>query len=470
MSRAAVFAPVAVTHRRILGIALPIAVSNAAVPLLGAVDTAVVGRLGAVEVGAVGLGAVVLAFLYGLFNFLRMATTGLVAQATGAGDGDEAGAHLLRVLLLGLAIGAVLVAVQVPLLRLATGLSPASEAVEEVARRYLGIRIWGVPATLAVYAVTGWLIGVARTRAVLALQLAVGAANAVLSVLFVLGLGWGVAGCAVATLIAEHAGLAVGLWLARHALARAWRHAGGAARLFARDRVARLLRVNGDILLRSALLQLAFVSFIFLGASAGDLQLAANQVLMQLVQLTAFALDGFAFAAETLVGQAVGARQPAAVRRATVLTAGWGMAGALAVSALFLVAGGALIDLLTTLPDLREAARQWLPWVVAFPVVGVMAWMLDGVFIGATLTAEMRRAMLLATLGYALCLVLCLPRWGNGGLWLSLLVLNALRGVTMALWYPRAEAAAGGGRGLAPPLRIRPRRAMPRPQPPEEPR
>lgn len=431
-----------VTHHRVLGIALPIALSNAAVPLLGAVDTAVVGRLGTVEVGAVGLGAIILAFLFGIFNFLRMSTTGLVAQATGAGDHAEAGAHLLRALVLGLGIGVVLVAGQALIFRLALGIAPASDAVERVARLYLSIRIWGLPATIAVYAITGWLIGVARTRAVLVLQLATNLLNAGLSILFVMGFGWGVAGCAVATLIAECFGLGLGLWLARHALRQAWTGARSMARLFARDRVARLVRVNGDIMLRSLLLQLSFASFIFVSAAEGDLLLAANQVLLQLIELTAFALDGFAFAAEALVGQAVGARMPGMVRRATWVPTQWGIAGAAAMALSFALGGGAMIDLLTTLPELREAARAYLPWVVAFPLVGILAWMLDGVFIGATLTGEMRRAMLVAAAGYAVCLLVSLPLLGNAGLWLSLLVLNLLRGVMMMRWYPRAEAAA----------------------------
>ena len=431
-----------VTHRRVLGIALPIAISNAAVPLLGAVDTAVMGRLGAVEVGAVGLGAIILAFAFGIFNFLRMSTTGLVAQATGARDEAEAGAHLLRALVLGLGIGAALVVAQGPVFRIGLGLAPASDEVEAAARLYLGIRIWGMPATIALYAITGWLIGIARTRAVLLLYLAMNGLNALLSVFFVLGLGWGVAGCAAGTLIAEGFGLALGLFLARHALAQGWQGARGMARLFARDRVARLVRVNGDIFIRSVLLQLSFASFIFLSASQGDLQLAANQVLMQLIELTAFALDGFAFAAEALVGQAIGARSRAGVRRAALVSTQWGVAGALAMSLAFLLAGGPLIDLLTTLPDLREAARAFLPWVVVFPLVGIAAWMLDGIFIGATLTGEMRRAMLVAALGYAVCVAVALPLMGNAGLWLSLLVLNSLRGVMMARWYPRAETAA----------------------------
>lgn len=436
--------PAPITHRRVLAIALPIAVSNAAVPLLGAVDTAVVGRLGAIEVGAVGLGAVVLAFLYGIFNFLRMSTTGLVAQSAGRGDAAEGGAHLLRALVLGLGIGIVLVASQGLLFRLAFGLAPASDAVEAMARDYLGIRIWGVPATIALYAIMGWLIGVERTRAVLALQLAMNGLNAGLNILFVMGFGWGVPGVAIASLIAEGFGLAFGLWLARGALMQAWADARSLRRLFARDRLARLLRVNGDIFLRSVMLQMSLVAFVFLGAAQGDRVLAANQVLVQFMEITAFALDGFAFSAEALVGQAVGARRPAMLRRAAIVATGWGVAGALVMAAVFAVFGGALIDLLTTLPELRETARHYLPWLVAFPVIGIMAWMLDGIFIGATLTGEMRRAMLISVAAYAVVLATLPGVMGNHALWLGLVVLNVMRALTMARWYPRAEAAARG--------------------------
>lgn len=442
---AAIPMPVPIGHRRVLAIALPIVISNATVPLLGAVDTAVVGRLGTVEVGAVGLGAIILAFIYGIFNFLRMATTGLVAQAHGARDEAEEGAHLLRALVLGLGIGAVLVAGQALILHVGLGLAPTSPEVEAGARLYLGIRIWGVPATIALYAINGWLIGVARTRAVLVLQLAMNGVNAGLNILFVLGFHWGIAGVAIASLIAEGFGLALGLWLARGMLAAGWRHARSLSRLFARDRMARLMRINGDIMVRSLALQLSFASFIFLSASRGDLQLAANQVLLQLIEITSFALDGFAFAAESLVGLAVGARNAAEVRRAALLSSLWGVAGAVLMSLAFAIWGGALIDLLTTLPDLREAARVFLPWVVLFPVIGIGSWMLDGIFVGATLTGQMRRAMLIAALGYAASLLVTLPLLGNHGLWLSLLILNGLRLIVMGLWYPAAETAARTG-------------------------
>lgn len=426
----------ALTHGRVLQIAAPIVLSNLTVPLLGLVDTGVVGQLGQPQaIGAVGIGAVILTSIYWIFGFLRMGTSGLVAQAHGAGDAPEVGAHLLRALTIAAAAGLVFVALQVPIFALAFRLAPTSDAVEALARDYLAIRIWGAPATIGLYAITGWLIAVERTRAVLGLQLLQNGLNVALDLWFVLGLGLGVAGVAWATLIAELSGLALGLWLARGVLAQARRAAG----LWARDRLARLVRVNGDIMIRSVLLQGCMTSFLFLGAGQGDVPLAANQVLLQFLTLTAFALDGFAFAAESLVGQAVGARRPDRVRRAAVLASGWGLAGAAVLGVLFAMGGGAIIDLLTTSPEVRQTARDYLPWLVAAPLVGVAGWMLDGIFIGATLTREMRVAMIQSVAVFVLGVLILPPVIGNHGLWAALTALNLARAATMLRFYHRAE-------------------------------
>ncbi|MEI2807956.1 MAG: MATE family efflux transporter [Albidovulum sp.] len=432
-----------ITHRRVLKIALPIVLSNATVPLLGAVDTGVVGQMGqAAPIGAVGVGAVVLASVYWVFGFLRMGTSGLVAQAHGARDPAESGAILMRALMIGAAAGAAFVLAQGLLFRAAFWLAPASAEVEDLARLYLAIRIWGAPATIALYAVTGWLIAVERTRAVLVLQLWMNGLNITLDLIFVLGLGWGVAGVAVATLIAEWTGLALGLWLCRPAFAGGqWRDW---ARVFDRARVARMMRVNGDIMVRSVLLQASFTTFVFLGADFGDVTLAANQVLMQFLEITAYGLDGFAFAAESLVGQAVGARSAFSVRRASLVASQWGAGGALALGLFFWLAGPPLIDLMAAAPEVRAAARLYLPWVALAPVVGIASWMFDGIFIGATLSREMRNAMVVSVAIYVAALLLLPGAWGNHGLWAALMVLNLARGATMALRYPRAEMAAAG--------------------------
>ncbi|WP_343081746.1 MATE family efflux transporter [Ostreiculturibacter nitratireducens] len=430
-----------ITHARVLRIAGPIVLSNATVPILGAVDTGVVGQLGeAAPIGAVGIGAVILTTIYWAFGFLRMGTSGLVAQAHGAGDGRETGAILMRALLVGGAAGLLFILLQLPLFAAAFAIAPASEEVETLARSYLSIRIWGAPATIALYAVTGWLIAIERTRGVLVLQLWMNGLNVALDIWFVLGLGWGVEGVAIATLIAEWTSLALGLWLCRAAFAGEEWHDW--ARIFDRARIARMMRVNGDIMLRSVLLQGSFTAFIFLGAHFGDVTLAANQVLIQFLQITAYALDGFAFAAESLVGQAVGARAAMQVRRASVMTSQWGVGGAVVLSLGFLVLGPLLIDLMAKAPEVQSAARLYLPWIVAAPVIGIASWMLDGIFIGATMTRDMRNAMLVSVAIYVVALVALLPVFGNHGLWAALMVLNSARGVTMALRYPRAERLA----------------------------
>ena len=421
----------ALTHRRVLAIALPIVAANVTVPLLGLVDTAVIGQMGqAAPIGAVGLGAVILAVLYWTFGFLRMGTTGLTAQAHGAGDGAEVGAILRRGLLIAGAAGVALIAVQAPLFWAAFRVAPASDAVEVLAREYLAIRIWGAPATIAAYALTGWLIALERTRAVLALQLVTNGVNIALDVGFVLGLGWGVPGVALATVIAEWSGLALGLWICRAGLVAT------GARVFDAVRLRRMASVNGHIMLRSILLQGCFTAFLFLSSGRGDLVIAANHILLQFLELMAYLLDGFAFAAETLVGQAVGARNRAALGRAVRMTFGWGIGGAVLMALGFAALGPVVIDLMTTAPDVRAEARLYLPWIVAAPLIGIAAWMYDGIYIGATLTREMVATAALSALVFALA---AWGLWGYGthGLWAALMLFNATRGLSQAALYPR---------------------------------
>lgn len=429
------------THRRVLSIALPIVVSNATVPILGLVDTGVVGQLGeAAPIGAVGIGAMVLTAVYWMFGFLRMATTGLAAQALGAGDRAEYAAFLVRALLVAVAGGLALVAFQLPVFGVAFAVAPASAEVEAMARDYMAIRVWSAPAAIAVYGITGWLIAAERTRAVLALQVWMNGLNILLDVWFVLGLGFGVEGVAIATAIAETSGAALGLWFCRDAFRTpGW---NDLARILDRAALARMAAVNRDIFLRSMLLQAAFVSFLFLGARWGDVTLAANQVLLQFLHVTAYALDGFAFAAEALVGQALGARQRAALRRSAILTGVWAVGISVGLAVCFALFGGMLIDVMTTAPDVRAAARAYLGWMVLAPLVGVWSWMLDGVFIGATRARDMRNMMAVSFLGYVAAVAVLAPPFGNHGLWAAILVFFALRAATLALRYPSLEASA----------------------------
>lgn len=431
----------ALTHRRVLHIALPIVLSNATVPILGVVDTGVVGQLGqAAPIGAVGIGAIILTAFYWIFGFLRMGTAGLTAQAAGAQDDAEVAALLSRSLIIGFGAGAVMIMAQIPLFWLAFKVSPASPEVETLARQYMQIRVWSAPATIGLYGIIGWLIAQERTAGVFAIQVLMNGLNIGLDILFVLHFDFGVAGVGWATFLAEWAGLILGLWLCRDAFAgHAWRDG---ARVFDRTRLIRMGVVNTDILIRSVLLQAIFVSFLFWGADFGNVQLAANQILLQFLNVTAYALDGFAAAAESLVGQALGAKNIARLRRGALLTSFWGAIICAGLALVFALFGPAIIDIMTTAPDVQRAARSYLPYMVAAPIVGVAAWMLDGIFIGATRSGDMRNMMIISAAAYFTAVIPLMWAFGNHGLWMGLLFSFVVRGITLGWKYPALEAAA----------------------------
>ena len=430
-----------ITHRRVLNVAIPIVISNATYPILGLVDTGVVGQLGeAAPIGAVGIGAIILSGFYWMFGFLRMGTSGLVAQARGAGDAPETGAILMRGIIIGITAGLLMFLLQVPLFWGAFQIAPATAEVEGLANSYMSIRVWGAPASIALYAITGWLIAMERTRAVLLLQLWMNGLNIVLDLWFVLELDMGVEGVATATIIAEWSGLALGLWLCLAAFGGdQWRDWG---RIFDRIKVRRMMVVSGDIMLRSMLLKASFMTFLFIGAGMGNITLAANQILMQFVEITAYALDGFAFAAEAMVGSALGAKNRAALRRAAILSSQWALVGAVILTLTFAVFGPAIIKLMTTAPDVRIEAKVYLWWMIIFPLIGLPSWMFDGIFIGATHTRDMRVAMLQSTVVYVAILFVLVPIMGNHGLWLSLMIFDLVRALTLWRYYPALESAA----------------------------
>ncbi len=432
--------PTKLTHKRVLGVAIPIVLANATIPILGAVDTGVVGQMGlAAPIGAVGIGAIIISAIYWLFGFLRMGTTGLTAQAIGSNDHSETSALLVRGILIGFGAGLVLIMTQTPIFIAALGIAPASFEVESLAQEYLKIRVYSAPAAIAIFGITGWLIANERTRAVLVLMLLINSINIVLDFFFVLRLGWGVEGVAFATLIAEWSGLFFGLWLARKGFKNGyWRNW---SQIFDRARLTKMAKVNSDILIRSVLLEIAFVSFLFLGSSFDDATLAANQVLIQFLNITAYAMDGFAFAAEALVGKALGAKNRLIFRRSAIMTSQWGFGSVVVMALAFYVFGNTIINVMTTAEDVRAVSYEYLPWMVLAPLVGAAAWMLDGIFIGATRTADMRNMMFISFCVYLIALALLLPKYGNHGLWASLIIFSIARGVTLGYKYPKLEAS-----------------------------
>ncbi len=435
-------APKPLTYRRVLRIALPIVVSNATVPLLGIVDVGVVGQMGeAAPIGAVGIGAIILTSVFWIFGFLRMGTVGLVGQAEGAGDMAEVSAILTRALIIAGVGGALLICAYPLIVFAAFSWESTTPEVEALARQYLFIRIWTGPFAIAVYALTGWLVAQERTGAVFWVQLSMNMLNIALNFLFVLGFGWGVAGVAASTAIAEVVGAGIGLWFCRAAFSRpAWRDW---PRVFERARLVKMALLNVDILVRSALLMAIFTSFTFLGAQFGEVTLAANEVLIQFMYLTAYAMDGFAFAAETLIARSYGRRDPGRVRRSAVLTSVWGLGTCALWALVFWLFGPIFVDILAKDADVQAVARIYLPWMIFAPLVGCAAWMLDGIFIGAARGRDMRNMMILSAAIYVLAAFVLIPWFANHGVWAALLVSFAARGLSLGARYPALERGAG---------------------------
>jgi MATE family multidrug resistance protein len=412
------------------------------VPLLGAVDTAVVGHLPEPKhLGAVAVGAVVFNFLYWGLGFLRMGTAGFTAQAYGADDADELRAVPARGLLLAIGLGIVMVAAQTPIAAAAFSLLDASRGVEDLAREYVAIRIVGAPAALATYVLLGWFVGVQNTRAALAVNLWMNGLNIVLALAFVVGFGWGVPGVAAATLISEVSAVAVAAWLMRRTL----RGIGGRLRrdlVLAPAALRRTLAFNRDVFIRTLCLVGAFGYFTAQGAAFGEDALAANAVLLNFLTFAAFVLDAFSYTVQALAGGAIGKRDGASFRAAVRATTESSLVVAAAFTLVYAALGAPIVDLLTSIEAVREAARTYLWWPVVLPVVAVWAYQLDGIFIAATRGPTMRNAMLLSVAAYAALCATLVPLWGNHGLWCALTVFMAARGVTLGRRYPALARSA----------------------------
>lgn len=427
--------PAVPTNRTVLGIAVPVMISNVSTPLIGVVDTGVVGQIpDPAYIGAVAVGSLIFVFVFWAFGFLRMGTTGLTAQSFGAGDHEEVAASLGRSLALAGIIGLAIVALQWPLQAGAFALLEGSAEVESLARQYFDIRVWAAPATLANYALLGWFIGLGRTDIGLVLQLVLNVTNMLLDAFFVLGLNWDVRGVAAGTLLAEYFAAIVGIVIALAELRRMGARVE-LARVLDRARTRRTVSVNFDIMIRSLALIFVFVWFMSRGAVQGDVILAANAVLMHFVSVSAYFLDGLAFAAETLVGRSIGAAHRAGLVAAVAITTRWAVVIAAVLAALLVFGGAAGIDVLTVDAAARSAARGYLAWAAFAPLLGVWAFQLDGIFIGATRTREMRNAMLIATGIFLVAWWLLIP-YGNHGLWAALYVNYVARIATLAYFYP----------------------------------
>ena len=434
-----------VTHKSVLAIAVPTTLAYLSTPLLGLVDTGVVGRLGdPALLGGLAVGAIIFDIIFTTFNFLRASTTGLIAQALGAGQSEEQRIVLVRSLMLSVALGLGVLLLAPLILKIGLWAMDAPDAVEQATIAYFAVRILAAPLTLVNYSVLGWMFGLGQAWLGLILQFVLNGTNIILSITLGLYLGWGIEGVAWATVIAEGVAVVVGLSIAWLRLSAAGRLSW--SRIFDRAALSKLLGVNFDIMLRSFCLLVAFGFFTAQGAKFGEVTLAANAVLMNFLLISGYFLDGLATAAEQLAGRAVGARHKPAFNSAVRLTLVWGFGLAIVASAVFWFGGPLLIDLLTTNDAIRNEARVYLIWAAMTALMGVAAFQMDGVFIGATWTADMRNMMLLSLAAFWLAWWLATPPWGNHGLWLAMEVFLAIRGLSLLARLPvRSRQTFGTG-------------------------
>lgn len=423
-----------IPHREVWRIAWPMILSGLTIPLVGMVDTAVMGRLSGPEyIGAVALGSLVFSYVFFGLGFLRMGTTGLAAQAFGAGDTQALKLLFMRATVLALSLSALLYLFHYPLRELAFSVLEGSARVEAMGREYFDIRLYGMPAVLLRMVLVGWFLGVQDSRSPLYLLLLTNTANIALDIIFVLELHWQVAGVAWATVIAEYLGLLLGLWLWWRSPARAPQSVAWAVLLQWRGYLP-MFKLNGNIFIRTLMLISCLAFFTAQGAQQSEAVLAANALLMNFMMFLAFGMDGLAHAAEALVGKLMGAGQRP--QQAIRITACWSACFAVAYSLSYWLFSQELIQLMTTLESVSSAAEQYVPWLIALPLIASWGFWLDGVFIGAMWSRDMRNMMVLSC-GLYLLIWWLTQGWGNHGLWFALSAWFALRGMTLGWVLPR---------------------------------
>ena len=428
------------SHGQILALAWPIILANISVPLLGLADVAIIGHHGdVVDLGAIALGALVFNFVYWGFGFLRMSTTGFIAQAAGAQLEIEIRAIWLRALLLAVTLGISLILLQELIAVLALNALQAGAAVEDIAADYIGMRIWGAPASLALYTCLGVLIGLGKSKQVLVLQVVLNGLNIVLDLLFAGVMGWGASGIALGTAMAEWLSLGLALYLVIHCLNQrsdkplSW---WPKQQLLLRHKWAALFSANSDILLRTLFLLFSFAWFTNAGARFGDDYLAANHILLQLIAFAAFFLDGYAHVAESLIGRAIGANRAMdfdlAVKRGSHIA----VITCVLLSVSLYLGGPWVITNLTEHTHIQQLCQQFLPFSLLYILLSCAAFQLDGIFIGATRTTQMRNASALSSLLFIALSYVFIDAWGNAGLWSAFIIYVVLRGVFLMLYYP----------------------------------
>ncbi len=425
------------TDRQILKIALPAIVTNITVPLLGLIDTAIVGHMGAAAyIGAVAVGSMIFNLVYWVFGFLRMGTSGLTAQARGRRDFDEVVRLLVRSASVSMAIALILVVLQWPLCEQMLAIIGPTPDVRPLASTYFYIVIWGAPASLGLFTLTGWFIGMQNTRSPMLVSILQNVMNILISLTLVYGVGMKIEGVALGTVIAQYVGLLVGIALLWYHYRRLWRRCSLKG-VFLKTEMMRFFRVNRDIFLRTIFLVAVNLYFTAAGARQGAVILAVNTLLMQLYLLFSYIMDGFAYAGEALGGLHWGACNYPVFRAVVRRLFGWGAFMAVLFTTVYVVGGMPFLRLLTDEPMVVEASRGYVWWAYLIPLAGVAAFIWDGIFIGITQTKGMLQSSLIAAAVFFLCVICSFDSLGNHGLWLSMLLYLVMRGLVQTILYFR---------------------------------
>ena len=420
-----------VVNKQILRLAIPSIITNITVPLLGMVDVAIVGHIGqASYIAAIALATMVFNLIYWNFGFLRMGTSGLTAQAYGAGDKEECLRILVRGLAIALVIALMLISLQRPIGYLCRRWIDTSPETLALTLTYFYIRIWAAPATLGLYALKGWFIGMQNAKDPMWIAIVLNIVNIVASLLFVFVLHYGIAGVAWGSVIAQYSGLllAVIIWFLKYGEMRHDIHIRESLKL---QEMIRFFKINADIFLRTLCLIAVFTFIPYISAGMGDEVLAANTLLMQLFTLQSYIMDGFAYAGESLVGRYVGAKDRPSLQRVIRLLLRWGIGLAALFTLLYATCGRGLLRILTNDTEVINKAMEYILWTILVPFTGFAAFIYDGIYIGATASKAMRNVMFVATGAFFIAYYLLQPSLGNNGLWIAFLIFLTLRGALM---------------------------------------
>lgn len=421
-------------NKEILRLAIPNIISNISVPLLSSVDTALMGHLSTQHIGAVGLAAMFFNFIYWNFGFLRMGTTGMTAQAYGQQDNPQIIHTLARAGLLAILLSTIVLFLQYPIFQLCTNFFDSSATQLVLVKEYFNIRIWDAPASIGLVVLMGWFFGMQNAIYPLILTIVINIINISASFIFVYYWDMGVAGVAYGTVIAQYTGLAIalGLFLFKYNYLlekfnkKTW---------LALEYLVAFLNINKDIFIRTFCLSLAFAFFYRASNQLDATILAVNIVLMQFLSWMSFGVDGFAYAAESLVGKYYGAGQPLQLQKAIRLSLIWGMFFALLYSLSYCLFGNAILGIFTDQTAVLIAAQDFLFWMWIFPILGTPCYIWDGIFVGLTASKAMRNSMILAIAAYFLSYYCLVDNWGNHGLWLALLLFLLARGLFQSVLY-----------------------------------